>query len=399
MINEHSESDRPLADLTVVDLTQVISGAFSAMMLGDMGAEIIKIEAIGRGDLCRTFEPSPQYFDAMNRNKRSVELDLKSEQGQEVALQLIEDADVFIENAKPGSIEKFGLTYDEIVEVNPEIVYCSISGFGTDSPYENLPSWDMLIQGMSGMMGMTGEEGGGPIWSGLPAGDIAASMYATQSILAAVYARESGRIESEFIEVPMLDTLISWLTTRAGYSFATGEPFPRLGTHHPALAPFGVYDTADGKIVVGAGTDGLWPSFCRGLGREDLLEREEYETLEKRLENRPQLREELQAALEERTTDEWLDRMHAESAPVGRINDTLTVWEDEHVIKRGLHRQMERPGGEPADVIDSPVTFRNLDIELELPPPGLGEHTDEVLREKGFDDETIRELRENDVIG
>lgn len=399
MINNHTESPQPLADLTVVDLTQVISGAFSAMMLGDMGADILKIEAIGRGDLCRTFDPSPQYFDAMNRNKRSLELDLKNEEGQKVALRLLQDADVFIENAKPGSIEEFGLTYDEVCEVNPEIVYCSISGFGTGSPYEKLPSWDMLIQGMSGMMGMTGEEGGDPVWSGLPAGDIAASMYATQSILAAVYARESGRIDSEYIEVPMLDTLISWLTTRAGYSFATGEPFPRLGTYHPALAPFGVYDTEDGKIVVGAGTDGLWPSFCRGLGRPDLIEREEYASLEDRLENRPQLREELQEELSKRLTEEWLERMHAESAPVGRTHNTKTVWEDEHVIKRQLHRQMERPGREPADVINSPVMFRNLDIKLELPPPALGEHTDEILGEYGFNEKAIQQLREDNIIG
>jgi crotonobetainyl-CoA:carnitine CoA-transferase CaiB-like acyl-CoA transferase len=362
MRDTHTESVQPLRGVTIVDLTQVISGSFGAMMLGDMGAEIVKIEAIGRGDLCRTFNPSPQYFDVLNRNKRSIELNLKSEEGQAVALRLLEDADVFMENAKPGATESFGLTYDDVVKVNPEIIYCSVSGFGSDSPYEDLPSWDMLIQGMSGMMGMTGEEGGDPVWSGLPAGDIAASMYATQSILAALYARADDRINGEYIEVPMLDTLISWLTTRAGYSFATGKPFPRLGTYHPALAPFGVYDTADGQIVVGAGTDGLWPSFCRGLGREDLLEREEFETLDGRLENRPVLREELQSELSNRTTQEWLNRMHAENAPVGRINDTLTVWDDEHVKKRKLYRKIERDYDEPADIIASPVSFKNLDV-------------------------------------
>jgi crotonobetainyl-CoA:carnitine CoA-transferase CaiB-like acyl-CoA transferase len=209
MSDKPSGLARPLRDVTVVDLTQVISGSFGAMMLGDMGAEILKIEAVGRGDLCRTFNPSPQYFDVLNRNKRSIELDLKSEDGQAVAHRLLEDADVFIENAKPGATDAFGLTYEEVAAVNPEIIYCSVSGFGSDSPYENLPSWDMLMQGMSGMMGMTGEEGGGPVWSGIPAGDIAASMYATQSILAALFARADGRIGGEYIEVPMLDTLIS----------------------------------------------------------------------------------------------------------------------------------------------------------------------------------------------
>jgi crotonobetainyl-CoA:carnitine CoA-transferase CaiB-like acyl-CoA transferase len=399
MVSTHNNDSQPLTDLKVIDLTQVISGSFATMMLADMGAEVIKIEAVGRGDVCRSFEPSPNYFDVLNRNKRSLELNLKSEDGRRIALRLLKDADVFVENAKPGAIEQFGLTYEEVQDVNPEIIYCSISGFGSDSPYEDLPSWDMLVQGMSGMMGMTGQEGGPPIWSGLPIGDLAASLYAGYSVMTALYARDAGRIETEYIQVPMLDSLISLLTTRAGYSFATGEPFPRLGTYHPALAPFGVYDTSDGQIIVAAGTDGLWPSFCEALGRPELADRDEFATLEARLENREKLRETLEAELEQRTTDKWLDRMHAESAPVGRINDTLTVWDDEHVKQRQLHRTMQREGTVDADVIDSPVRFRNLDTELVLPPPTLGQHTDEVLAAHGFDEEEIASFRDDDVIG
>lgn len=397
MLSPSQDGVQPLSEVTVVDLTQVISGAFSTMMLGDLGAEIIKIEAPGRGDVCRTFEPNPQYFDAINRNKRSIELDLKSAEGQAVAHRLVEDADVFVENAKPGAIEEFDLDYESVQEVNPEIIYCSISGFGSDSPYEHLPAWDMLIQGMSGMMGMTGEADGDPVWSGMPVGDLAASMYAGQSIVTSLFARETGAIEGEYIEVPMLDALISWLTTRAGYSFAYEEPFPRLG-YHPALAPFGVYDTADGKIVIAAGTDGLWPSFCRGIGRPDLADDERFATLEDRLENRSELRELLQEVLAERPTDEWMEKLHAESAPCGPVHDTLSVWEDEHVKVRGLHQVMKREGGEDADVIDSPVRFRNQKTDLVAAPPGLGEHTAEVLVEKGFDESEIRRLEEDGII-
>lgn len=389
----------PLEGITVVDLTQVVAGPFASMTLGDMGAEVIKIEAIGRGDRSREIEPSPEYFDTVNRNKRSVELDLKDSDGQEIARSLVASADVFVESTKPGRIDDFGLDYDTVVEDNPEVVYCSISGFGSDSPYRDVPAWDMLIQGMSGIMSMTGEPDGPPLWSGLMSGDLCAAMYAVQSILAALFAREQGRIEGEYIEVPMLDAAISWLACRAGYTFGTGEPFPRLGTHHPSIAPFGVYECSDGPIVVAAGTQSLWRDLCGATDRSELVEDPRFETLADRVDNQAELRAELGSVLAERPVEEWVPRLQEAGVPAGPIHDTETVWDDEHVRHRNLHRVMEHESREDADVIDHPVRFRNLDTDLGRPPEELGESTEAILERLGFDASEIERLRDDDVVG
>ncbi len=388
----------PLRGIRVVDLTQVIAGPFGTMTLGDLGAEIIKIEAVGRGDRSREIEPIPEYFDTINRNKRSVTLDLKDERGQSVALELLANADVFIESTKPGRADEYGLGYDAVREIAPNIVYCSITGFGEGSPYQNLPAWDMLVQAMSGHMSVTGERGGPPLWSGIPTGDLIAGMYAVQSVLAALYAKECGEIDGEWIEVPMLDAAISWLSARAGHTFGTGDPFPRLGTGHPTIVPFGVFECADARLVIAAGTDSLWREFCAALELDDLAEDERFDTLPGRVENRDELEERLDAVLSEHRLDSLLARLHDNEIPAGRIYDTKTVWNDEHVRKRGLHRTMSRESREDADVIDHPVHFTNLMTELETPPQALGESTDDVLASLGYDDERIGDLREGGVI-
>lgn len=395
------DSVRPFDGITVVDLTQVQAGPFASQMLGNLGAEVLKIEAMKRGDLSRGMSVSnrgSEYFDVLNRNKRSIAIDLKDERGQEVVFSMLEDADVFIENAKPGSLEKFNLTYEQVADVNSDIIYCSIAGFESTSEYGHIPAWDMLIQGMSGMMGITGEKDGGPLWSGLPIGDLAASLYAANSITTALYAKETGQISGEYVEVPMLDSLMSLLTTRAAHSFANDEPFPRLGTYHPGLAPFGIYDTADGQIVIAAGSQGLWPSFCRGLGREDLVDDERFETVDRRLENRPELRAIVQKILLDRTAEEWQETMFAESVPVAKIQDTLSVWDDDYVQYRELHQRVKRTDGKFAHYIKSPQIFRSIEDEIQSPPPVLGEHTGSILDMCGYTDEQIAELRDEEVV-
>jgi crotonobetainyl-CoA:carnitine CoA-transferase CaiB-like acyl-CoA transferase len=389
----------PLDGVTVVDLTQVIAGPFATQTLGDMGADVVKIEAVGRGDRCRSVPPVPEYFDTVNRNKRSVALDLKSDEGREVAHRLLEDADVFVESTKPGRVETYDLTYEDVSGVNPEIVYCSVTGFGHDSPYEDVPAWDMLIQAMSGIMSMTGEPDGPPVWSGLPSGDLAAAMYATQSILAALYAQERGTVDGEWIEVPMLDAAVSWLCSRAGHSFGFDEPFPRAGAHHPSIAPFGAFECADGRIVVAAGTDSLWEDLCAAIDRPDLAEDDRFGTLEDRIDRLDALLAELEPAFAQRTEDEWIEQLHAHGVPAGPINDTATVWEDEHVQQRNLHRRMERERRADADVIDHPVHFATLGTHLDIPPQQLGESTNDLLAELGYSDAEIEQLREHDVVG
>lgn len=389
----------PLEGITVVDLTQVAAGPFATMALGDLGAEVIKIEAVDRGDRSRGIQPYPAYFDTLNRNKYSVAIDLKNDAGQEAAQRLVADADVFIESTKPGRADSFGLGYDTVSELNPGLIYCSISGFGRDSPYEKLPAWDMLIQGMSGIMSITGKEGRESLWSGLPSGDLIAGSYASQSILAALYARECGRIDGEWMEVPMLDAAISWLTARAGHTFGYDEPFPRLGTHHPSIVPFGKYDCSDTSIIIAAGTPDFWRSFCRAIERPDLLEDDRFATMDDRVENREELADIVEPILESESSEYWIDRLHEEGIPAGPIYDTKTVWEDEHVQRRGLHQVMERKNREDADVIDQPVHFAQLATRLEIAPQRLGESTDSILQRHGYSTEELERLREEGVIG
>ncbi|MFP4625644.1 MAG: CaiB/BaiF CoA transferase family protein [Natronomonas sp.] len=390
---------RPLEGISVVDLTQVVAGPFATMNLADLGAEVIKIEAVGRGDRAREIQPVPEYFDTVNRNKRSIEVNLKTDAGTEIVHDLVREADVFVESMKPGRPERFGLAYDDLVAINPNLVYCSISGFGSESPYADLPAWDVLIQAMSGIMGMTGEEGGRPLWSGLPSGDLITAMYTTQSVLSALYARERGDIETEWIEVPMLDAAISWLSARAGHYFGYDEPFPRLGTRHPTIVPFGVFSCADEDIIVAAGTPSLWEQLCVVLDREDLLEDPRFATGEDRVENVHELTDIIEAELGTASAEAWIDRLQAAEIPAGPIHDTKSVWTDPHVRQRGLHRRMEREGRQDADVIDHPIHFAELDTHLGTPPEELGESTDDVLARYGYDDEALERLRENGVIG
>ena len=311
---------------------------------------------------------------------------------------MLADANVFIESTKTGRADAYGLGYDAVREVAPNIIYCSITGFGEGSPYQNLPAWDILVQAMSGHISVTGERDGPPLWSGIPTGDLIAGMYAVQSILAALYAKERGDINGEWIEVPMLDAAISWLSARAGHTFGTGDPFPRLGTGHPTIVPFGVFECADARLVIAAGTDSLWREFCVALELDALSEDERFDTLPGRVENRGELEEQLDAILGEYPLDTLLARPHANDIPAGPIYDTETVWDDEHVRQRGLHRTMPRESREDADVIDHPVHFRSLVTELRTPPEELGQSTDDVLASHGYDTDEIAELRDAEIV-
>lgn len=388
----------PLEDIQVVDLTQVLAGPFGTMTLGDMGAEVIKIEAVGRGDRSRGIQPSPEYFDTINRNKRSITLNLKDERGQEIALDILSNADIFIESTKPGRIERYGLGYDAVQEVNPNIIYCSITGFGEESPYEDLPAWDMLIQAMSGIMSITGKPDGPPLWSGLPSGDLIASMYAVQSVLAALYAQEREALNGEWIQVPMLDAAISWLTSRAGYTFGFDEPFPRLGTHHPSIAPFGLFDCANGRLVIAAGTDSLWQELCDALELDEIQKDPRFQSMESRVEHQDELVKRLESVLAKYEKDELLDRLHHHDIPAGSVYNTKTLWEDEHIQKRNLRQSMPRTGREDAEVIDHPVHFNDLVTELRTAPEELGESTDDILSELGYSADKVKLLRNADVI-
>lgn len=388
----------PLEGITVVDLTQVIAGPFASMLLGDMGADVIKIEAPGRGDRTRRSIPAPEYFDTVNRNKQSIAIDLKSSEGQAIAKALLEDADVFLENTKPGRLSTFDLTYESVRDVNPTIIQCSISGFGTESPYEGIPAMDMVIQAMSGIMSLTGEADGPPTWSGLPSGDLAAAMYAVQAITSALFARERGLIDTELIEVPMLDAAISWLGPRAGYTFGTGEPFPRMGSRHPSNEPAGLFACQDGYIVLIAFSEELWADFCAAIDREDLLKDDRFQGRRNRVANRAALLDEIEPILAARSAEYWIETLRDHEVPAGPIYDTKTVWDDDHVSQRELRQRMNRPGRSAATVIDHPVSFTSLAAGPRIPPPELGDSTDSLLQAHGYRQAEIERLRQNGIV-
>lgn len=392
------DAPHPLEGITVIDLTQVIAGPYASMLLGDLGADVIKIEAVGRGDQTRTSIPAPAYFDTVNRNKQSIAIDLKSPAGQSVAKDLLADADVFLENTKPGRLETFDLTYEAIRAVNPSIIQCSITGFGSDSPYEGIPAMDMVIQAMSGIMSITGEAEGPPTWSGLPSGDLAAAMYATQAITTALFARERGTIETELIEIPMLDAAISWLGPRAGYTFGTGEPFPRMGTRHPSNEPAGVFECNDGYIVLIAFSEQIWSDFCTAIDREDLLDDERFDGRRNRVANRDALLAEINPVMRDRPTTEWIEILHEHEVPAGPIYDTKTLWDDAHVQARQLRRTIPCPSGRTATVIDHPVQYAALGVGPQRHPPDLGEDTDTLLTDLGYSTTEITALRDHGVI-
>lgn len=257
---------------------------------------------------------------------------------------------------------------------------------------------DAVVQAMSGIMSVTGEADGPPLWSGLPSGDLAPSMYATQSVLAALYAREAGKIDAEYIEVSMFDCALAWMQVRAAYSFKFDEPFPRVGNQHPTAAPFGVFECADESIFALASTPMLWEHFCDCLDRPDLLEDEWFASNDLRIENREQLRAAVAEDFASEPAAHWLERFHENEVPAAPIHDTKSVWEDEHVRQRDLRRTMERDELHAAEVVDNPVRFTNLDTSLRRTPPPLGGDTDEVLRAHGYTNEEIGSLRTSDVV-
>lgn len=388
-----------LSDVTVLDVTQVLSGGFASMMLADMGADVVKVERPDTGDFGRANPPfvgdRSAYFMALNRNKKSVTLDFSTSEGQEAFLRLAETADVIVENLKPGTLAKFGLDYEHVSERNERIVYCSISGFGGTGPYAGLPALDIVVQAFSGNMSMTGPADGPPYRAGLPIGDIAGSMYASQSVLAALHERERTG-EGQYIDVSMADGLISWLTVRAGYTFATGEPYPRTGNRLDEIVPYGVYETADSHLAVTAIHDGHWEELCTLVGRPELAEDERFHDMASRRENREEVDAILSEVFTERTSAEWFDLL-AETIPVAPVNDTKEVFEEEHAHERGLVTEREIDG-RPQRFVSHPVQFSDAETDIRRDPPRLGEHTRELLEAAGYDEETLDALEADGVI-
>ena len=376
----HGTSNYPLEGVRVLDCTQMLAGPFATQLLADLGAEVIKIERPGRGDITRGVGPDvgdsgiTAYFASLNRGKRSVELDLTSEEGAAAFVELAGTADAVVENYRPGTMERFGLGYEELREVDEELVYCSISGF-LEGPYRELPAFDMVVQALSGSMSVTGQEDGPPARPGIPIGDICGGMYAVVGVVTALYGGSGGRIE-----VPMFEGLVSWLTERAGRTFVTGEPYPRLGTTHPSLAPYRTFETADGWFAVAIGSDGTWQSFCEAIDRPELGDDERFARNNDRVERREELAAELVPLFGERTNQEWFALFRDRGIPGAPVRDTVELFEDEHLRASGTLQDLEI-GGVEFPYPTCPVQFSGYVTRSGHGPPELGEHTESVLSE------------------
>ena len=387
----------PLDGIRVVDLSRVVAGPYCTMTLGDMGADVVKIEQPGRGDESRAFGPpflggeSPYYL-SINRNKRSCTVDLKHEAGRAVVRRLIAGADVVIQNFRPGAAARLGLDYEAVAARRPEVVYCSISGFGEGGPDADRPGYDLIVQGESGLMDLTGEADGPPTRIGTSIADLTAGMMAAQGILLALYARRTtGR--GQHVRVAMLDAVASLLTYNAGNYFASGEVPTRRGNDHPSVVPYQTLRARDGWMNLGIANDSLWMRYCDAVGRPDLRNDPRFATAPERVRHRDVLVPIVVEITAGRTVAEWMDVLGAAGVPCGRIRSVAEVCTNPQLTARGKVVEHPHPTAGRVRMIGQPIELSETPGRIDRAPPLLGEHTDEVLRAAGYTDEDIRAFR------
>jgi crotonobetainyl-CoA:carnitine CoA-transferase CaiB-like acyl-CoA transferase len=380
-------SPGPLAGLRILDLTRVLAGPTCTQMLGDLGAEVIKIERPGAGDDTRGFAPpvmpgtgEAAYFVGVNRNKYSVTLDIASPEGQAIARRLLARSDVLVENFKAGTLTRYGLGWERVHAEFPSLVYCSITGWGQSGPYAPKPGYDALIQAFGGVMSLTGEPGGEPQKVGVPVADLFAGLYGCIGVLAALRHRERTG-EGQYIDIGMLDTSVAWLANQAMNYLATGENPPRLGNQHPNIAPYQVFPTADGHIVLSVGNDPTWRRFCEAFGLAELIGDPRFATNAARVANRAAVTEALTPLMQSRTTTEWVARLEALKIGCGPINRLADVFADPHVKARGMVVEMPHAEAGTIKVLANPVKLSATPPTYRITPPALGEHTERVLGE------------------
>jgi len=393
--------DIMLEGIKVLDLSRALAGPYCTMLLGDMGADVIKIERPGKGDDSRAWGPpfiegESAYFLSINRNKKSITLNLKSEKGKEILFKLIKISDVLIETNRPGVMEKLGLSFEEVKKVNPKIVYCSISGFGQTGPYKLRPGFDQVIQGMGGLMSITGEENRPPIKVGVAITDVGAGMYAAIGILAALLRRDKTG-KGEYIDVSMLDGTISWLTYQSGRYFASGEVPKPMGSGHPLIVPYQAFKTKDIYINIAVGNDSLWRKFCETIGL-NIADDPKFSTNAKRVENKEELIKILNEILSKKTGKEWLEILNKAGIPCGPIYKLNDIFSDPHVLSRGMVSEIEHPKAGKIKLTGVPIKFKNSPGKIRLHPPLLGENNFEILEEIGYKKEEIEKFREEGVI-
>lgn len=403
---KHSDSKTgPLNGLTVLDVSQVLVGPFCTMQLGDLGANVIKIERPNVGDQTRTWHP-PKYKDSdesaynlsINRNKKSVTLDLQTKEGRTVFRDLANEADILVENFRTGKMEEWGLGYKSLRKENSGLIFCSLSGYGEWGPDRDRPAYDIIIQAEAGLMSITGNEDGAPVRVGVAIADIGTGMYACQAILSALLARELGDGEGQKIDVSLLDTQVAWMTYMASYYFGTGESPKRMGSKHPTISPYQAFPTQDGYAVIAAPSQKLWSKFCEAIDRTDLIKDDRFATNAARVSNRDILDDILENELHQYKTGRVISMMNEYGVPASEVKDMAAVFKNSQIEAREMHQSIQHPLIGDVEMPGSPMHFSQTPTSIRRHPPQLGEHTTTVLREYGYEDHEIEYLDSNGII-
>lgn len=396
-------TDGALTGIRVIDLSRILAGPYCTMLLGDMGADVIKIEQPDAGDGSRQWGPpwmgsESVYYLSINRNKQSLTLNLKHPEGRSILKRLIANADILIENFLPGSTQSMGLDYKTLAVDFPGLIYCSITGYGQTGPYKDRPGFDFMIQAQGGIMSITGPEEGPPHKVGVAILDVTAGMYASIAILGALHHRDQTG-HGQYIDVALLDSQIGWLVNVAQNYFTTGEKPARFGNAHPNIVPYEIFPTQDSYLALAIGSDAQYQRFCKAVKRPDLGEDERFQTNAGRVENRQTLIPMLQAIFFQHNTVEWLELLNENKIPVGPVNDIPTLFADPQVAAREMMREIDHPTLGRIKQIGPVAKFSETPSTIRLAPPLLGQHTESILNNQlGYTKTDIARLRAEGVI-
>ena len=390
-----------LSDIHILDFTRVLAGPYCTQLLADFGAEVIKIEQPGAGDITRQWGPpwvgdEAAYYLGVNRNKRSLTLNLKTEEGKAIARALAAKADVVMENFLPGTMDKLGLGYADLSAINPSLVYCALTGYGQTGPYRDRPGFDFMIQAQGGIMSITGPEDGEPYKVGVAVADITTGLFAANAILAALHHRQKTG-QGQFVDVALLDSQVAWLANVAQNYFA-GETPARYGNAHASLVPYQVFATQDGHIAIAVGSDGQYKSLCECANCMELWHDARFKTNPGRVVNRAELVAKLERVFAQKTTADWMPILLKADVPASPINDVPTILNDPHILARGMVQEMAHPTLGAVKVLGPVAKLSETPATLRIPPPTLGQDTAAILSELGYTAQDIAELQKKKSI-
>ncbi len=392
-------NDLPLSGIRVLDLSRILAGPWCTMMLGDLGAEVIKVERPGSGDDTRAWGPpfaggESAYYLCCNRNKKSIVIDLKKPRGVELVKEFAGISDVLVENFTPGLMKRFGLDYEALREINPRLIYCSISAYGQDGPYRDRPGYDMVLSAVGGLMWITGPRGGEPCKVGVAITDIVTGVHAQGAITAALLWRErSGK--GQFIDCSLLDTQASALANIASSYLVAGKEATRWGTAHESIIPYQVFNTKDRPIAIAVANQKLWVNFCKLIDKEEWIDDPRFESNPKRVENREVFLPLVADVISQKTCDEWVELFVEASIPSGPVNNMQNLFNDPQILHRGMVAEIPHPTIGTLRLGGVPIKYSETQPDIRLPPPLLGQHTDEILTNVlGYTPEKIGELRQ-----